>query len=149
MVHQFQFVNVSNPTQPVSSKSRKSTQSHVMRQAHARKRRLQIQKYQDESVICGTRQDLAIFKAVLPSPLSQGFTNSEDPFSSLAQPLKPEEYFLLDHCMFIFPMPNRLPCHYFVIAAFSMGFFSTYTVYHFHSSLLIISQISKSWCRIR
>ena len=32
------------------------------------------------------------------SPLIQRFANSKDPFASLARPLLPEEYFLLDHC---------------------------------------------------
>ncbi|KAL5351898.1 hypothetical protein ACLOAV_003760 [Pseudogymnoascus australis] len=68
-----------------------------MRQAHAKKRRLQIQRYKIESIICGTKQDLTIFKSVLSSPLSQVFASGKDPFLCLARPLTSEEYFLLDH----------------------------------------------------
>lgn len=135
MARQFQFVTVSNPTEPASSESRKLNHSHVMRQAHAKKRRLQTQRYQNESIICGTKQDLTIFKSVLSSPLSHVFTNSKDPFSSLARPLTSEEYFLLDHCMFIDAMSDCLPGHHFVILTFGMGFSSSYTLDPFRSDI--------------
>ena len=109
MARQFQFVTVSNPTRPGSSESRKSTHSHVMRQVHAKKRRLQTQRFQNESINCGTKQNLRIFKPFVSSPLRQVFTNTKDPFSSLARPLLSEEYFLLDHCMFMDAIPDYLP----------------------------------------
>lgn len=109
---QFQFVTVSDPTQPACSESRKVTHSHVMRQAHARKRHLEIQRYQNESRICssGTKQDVTTLKvSLLSSPLSNQVNDSigKDPFSSLARPLTSEEYFLLDHCMLMFKHASR------------------------------------------
>lgn len=105
---QYLFVaNKSDPTQPSSPDSRKSTHSHVMRQAHARKRRLQTQKYQKESNngSSGLNHDVAFLKetVVLSNPFSDSinYTIGKDPFSSLARPLTSDEYFLLDHCMLI------------------------------------------------
>jgi len=149
MARQFQFVTVSNPTEPAWTEARKSIHSHVMRQAHAKKRRLQTQRYQNESVICGTKQDLTIFKSVLSSPLSQVFTNSKDPFSSLARSLTSDEYFLLDHCMFIVAMPDCLPGHHLVILIFSIDFSSAIHWIPSVPLFLIRSQISRSSCRIR
>ncbi|EPE26569.1 hypothetical protein GLAREA_02482 [Glarea lozoyensis ATCC 20868] len=97
MARQFQFVTVPDPLKPASFGARKSNQSHVMRQAHAKKRRLQIQKYQNEPLVGAVKQGPTIYDAVLWSPLSQGMTNGKDPFSSMARPLMSEEYFLLDH----------------------------------------------------
>jgi hypothetical protein len=70
-----------------------------MRQAHGKKRRLQVQRYQNESSRSGPKRDLSIFTTVLSSPLSQGINNVKDPFSSMARSLTSGEYFLLDHCM--------------------------------------------------
>lgn len=109
MAAQFQFVTVSNPTKSGSSESRKLNHSHIMRQVHAKKRLLQMQRFQNESINCGTKPNLGIFKPFLSSPLHQVFTNTKDPFSSLARPLLSEEYFLLDHCMFIDAIPDCLP----------------------------------------
>jgi len=106
-----------------------------MRQAHAKKRRLQMQIFHNESIIGETRQNLTILKSVLSSPLSQVFTNSKDPFSSLARPLTSDEYFLLDHCMFIDATPDCLAGHHFVILAFGMGFSSSYTLDPFRSDI--------------
>lgn len=131
MARQFQFVTVSNPTEPASSESRKSAHSHVMRQTHAKKRRLRTQKYQNDSVVRGKKQDLTIFISVLSSPMSQVFTNSKDPFSSLARPLTSEEYFLLNHCMYKDARPDCLSGHLFVILPLGMGFSSSSTLNSF------------------
>lgn len=98
MVRQFQFVSASEPTGHVSSESRKMNHSHVMRHVHAKKRRLRTQRHQDEYIGTGREQVSITSEMGSSSPLIQRFANSKDPFTSLARPLLPEEYFLLDHC---------------------------------------------------
>lgn len=100
MPRQFEFVTVSNPSAPASSEDRRLTYSAAMRQAHAKRRRFQVQKYREESVNKDpiTRQKVEIFalsSSSLPKPLPG---NGMDPFSSLERPLSSEEYFLLHHC---------------------------------------------------
>ncbi|KAF4968000.1 hypothetical protein FSARC_4561 [Fusarium sarcochroum] len=96
MTSQIQFVGVFKPTKHVSSESRKLNHSHVMRHVHAKKRRLQTQRYQDELSV-GMEQNLTTSEKIVPGPITQGFANGKDPFASLARPLSPVEYFLLDH----------------------------------------------------
>ncbi|PVI03966.1 hypothetical protein DM02DRAFT_625290 [Periconia macrospinosa] len=94
--NQFQFITVSNPMKSGAAGSRKANHSHIMRQIHARKRRLQMQRYVDESMDNGANQDLSIFEWFLAVPLRQ-VSSRTDPFSSMARPLSLVEEFLLDH----------------------------------------------------
>ncbi|CAI6081942.1 unnamed protein product [Clonostachys chloroleuca] len=97
MARRFQFVSASTPTERVSSQSRKSNHSHVMRHVHARKRRLRTQRYQDKLINAGMEMNQTTLQIGLPSPPIPRFASSGDPFSSFARPLSSEEYFLLDH----------------------------------------------------
>ncbi|CAG9996122.1 unnamed protein product [Clonostachys byssicola] len=97
MARRFQFVSASTPTERVSSESRKSNHSHVMRHVHARKRRLRTQRYRDELINAGINVDQTTSQIGLSSPPIPRFATSGDPFSSSARPLSSEEYFLLDY----------------------------------------------------
>ncbi|KAI1302209.1 hypothetical protein F5Y03DRAFT_362042 [Xylaria venustula] len=97
MVRQFQFVTVSNPTEAPSSESKKLAYSHAFRQAHAKRRRLQTEKYRKEVAKVPENKVFSTSEEAVSSPLSQVLTGNKDPFSSLARPLSSVEYFLLNH----------------------------------------------------
>ncbi|KAH7118392.1 hypothetical protein EDB81DRAFT_701451 [Dactylonectria macrodidyma] len=94
----FQFVNVSNPGNPASSETRTLTHSHAIRQAHAKERRLRMQRYHSETsqVNVGEHETTAL-EPRFPGPLSQIPDNSRDPFSTLPRSMSSQEYFLLDY----------------------------------------------------
>ncbi|KAH7137619.1 hypothetical protein EDB81DRAFT_900988, partial [Dactylonectria macrodidyma] len=94
----FQFVNVSNPGNPASSETRTLTHSHAIRQAHAKERRLRMQRYHSEAsqVNAGEHETTAL-EPCFPGPLSQMPDNSRDPFSTLPRSMSSQEYFLLDY----------------------------------------------------
>ncbi|KAH6635879.1 hypothetical protein F5144DRAFT_565710 [Chaetomium tenue] len=100
MARQFRFVAVSNPTEAPSSESKKLAYSHAFRQAHAQRRRKQIEGHRKAAA---TSPSLAVGKAfvvpgeVVLAPLNHVLTSNQDPFSSLARPLSLMEYYLLDH----------------------------------------------------
>lgn len=96
MPRQFQFVAVSNPTGPVPSESRKLSHSHATRNAHARERRLRMERYQRETRLSTLKQNSTVVE--IPSPLVQMPGHGKDPFAALARSLSSQEYFLLDHC---------------------------------------------------
>jgi hypothetical protein len=68
-----------------------------------------MQRFQNEPINFGMKQNLRIFRPFLSNPLRQVLTNTKDPFSSLARPLLSEEYFLLDHCKFTDAIPDSYP----------------------------------------
>ncbi|KAJ4248762.1 hypothetical protein NW762_012600 [Fusarium torreyae] len=77
-----------------------------MRHVHAKKRRLQAQRYQDGLVNVSKEQNLVTSETARPGPIIERFASAKDPFSSLARPLSPVEHFLLDHCMPIDSLHN-------------------------------------------
>ena len=95
MPRQFQFVAVSNPTGPVPSESRKLSHAHVTREAHAKARRLRVQKYRNEMMQSRTEP---LVDAETPSPLVRIPKRCESLFSASAPSLSSQEHFLLDHC---------------------------------------------------
>ncbi|KAK0735221.1 hypothetical protein B0T26DRAFT_599880, partial [Lasiosphaeria miniovina] len=97
MVRQFRFVAVSNPVEAPSSASKKLAYSHAFRQAHAERRREQTEKYRREIASIPVTKVCTASDEVVSSPPSQVLSSNKDPFSSLARPLSPVEYFLLDH----------------------------------------------------
>ncbi|KAI0967669.1 hypothetical protein F4678DRAFT_445144 [Xylaria arbuscula] len=97
MVRQFQFVAVSNPTGAPSSESKKLAYSHAFRQAHAKRRRLQTEKYRKEIANVPGNKVFTTSEEAVSSPFSPVLDSNEDPFSSLARPLSSLEYFLLNN----------------------------------------------------
>ncbi|KAI1365928.1 hypothetical protein F5Y08DRAFT_327673 [Xylaria arbuscula] len=97
MARRFQFVAVSNPTEAPSSESKKSAYSHAFRQAHAKRRREQMERYRKEVIYNPPKNTLNISERAILSPWSQTLNGNKDPFSALARPLSSAEYFLLDH----------------------------------------------------
>lgn len=118
------FVNISQPAVGDARSAQQQARSHSAREAHARARRLQVEKYQRHSAVQqaeGSRldcQDVAM--EILPkgpflamssnaedlergladifSPVNQLVSNCKDPFSCSAISLTPTDHFLLDHC---------------------------------------------------
>lgn len=104
MAHRFEFVVVSNPTEAPLPKSKKLAYSHAFRQAHARRRREQTEKYRKEIAIVPAGNVSPASEEVALGPLSQVLLKfTEDPFSSMARPLSRVEYFLLGHCKLFLP----------------------------------------------
>ncbi|KAF2970336.1 hypothetical protein GQX73_g3219 [Xylaria multiplex] len=97
MARQFQFVAVSNPTEAPSFESKKLAYSHAFRQAHARRRREQTEKYRKEIACVSVNKAFTVSEEAASSPLSQVLDSNKDLFSSLARPLSSVEYFLLNH----------------------------------------------------
>ncbi|KAI1426870.1 hypothetical protein F5Y12DRAFT_238238 [Xylaria sp. FL1777] len=97
MARQFQFVAVSNPMEALSSESKKLAYSHAFRQAHARRRREQTEKYRKEITSVRVNKVFTASEEAILSPLSQVFNSNKDLFSSLARPLSSVENFLLNH----------------------------------------------------
>ncbi|KAK0701155.1 hypothetical protein B0T21DRAFT_379285 [Apiosordaria backusii] len=97
MARQFQFVAVSNPTVAPSSESKKMAYSHAFRQAHAQRRRKQMQKYRKEIANAPVDKIFTVTEEDVPSPLSQAFNGNKDLFSCLPRRLSSVEYFLLNH----------------------------------------------------
>jgi hypothetical protein len=111
MARQFQFVVVSNPTEAPSPESKKLAYSHAFRQAHAQRRREQTERYRKEIASVLVKKVSTASEETVSSPLSQVLNSNRDLFSSLARPLSPVEYFLLNHCMSIitvFLLPKYL-----------------------------------------
>lgn len=102
MARQFRFVVVSNPTERPSSESKKLAYSHAFRDAHAQRRRKQMEKHRKATISVTpppvSKVLTAPGEAVL-APLSHVLNSNQDPFSALARPLSSMEYFLLNHCM--------------------------------------------------
>lgn len=97
------FVNVSNPTERITSESRSQAHSHAIRQAHAKKRHQQTQKYQDEVLRAqvGEKPTAALDldqdrSLVVLNPRAE--LPARDPLSNFARSLPSHEYFLLDRC---------------------------------------------------
>ncbi|KAF5013415.1 hypothetical protein FDECE_603 [Fusarium decemcellulare] len=111
MPRQFQFVAVSNPTGPVPSESRKLSHSHATREAHARERRLRVQRYQREVAQFRPKVDLSVFETL--QPLIREPNSEWDPFSAIARPLSHQEYFLLDHYIRVVVPHSAMHCALF------------------------------------
>ncbi|KAK3313648.1 hypothetical protein B0H66DRAFT_357662 [Apodospora peruviana] len=97
MARQFQFVTVSNPTEAPSANSKKLAFSHAFRQAHAQRRRERTEKYRKEVASVAVNKVLTASDEAVSIPPIQALGSRKDPFSSLARPLSPVEYFLLNH----------------------------------------------------
>lgn len=120
MTSQFRFV-VSHPTEAPSSESKRLAYSHAFRQAHAQRRRKQIESHRKATATSPSFTVGEAFtapgEAVSASwpRLSHMLNGNRDPFSSLARPLSSTEYFLLNHCMYstiiIFFITMTLPRH--------------------------------------
>lgn len=98
MPRKFQFIAVSDPTEPISSESRKLTNSHVIRQRHAKERRLRTQSYQRALPRVQEEQDAMLSRWHVSKSLTGVLDYSRDPFSALPKPLSSQDYFLLHHC---------------------------------------------------
>ncbi|GAB1311917.1 hypothetical protein MFIFM68171_02127 [Madurella fahalii] len=96
MTRQFHFVAVSNPTEAPSSESKKLAYSHAFRQAHARRRHEQTEKYRKEIASVLVNKVFTASEEAVSSALSQVLSSNKDPFSSLARPLSSVEYFLFN-----------------------------------------------------
>ncbi|KAL4884467.1 hypothetical protein BJY04DRAFT_215434 [Aspergillus karnatakaensis] len=97
MARRFQFVTISNPTGYPSSKAKKSAYSHAFRQAHAQRRREQIEKHRRETVKLPIDKVSTAAGDAISSPLIHELNSNKDPFSSMARQLSSVEYFLLNH----------------------------------------------------
>ncbi|KAJ4004011.1 hypothetical protein NW766_011867 [Fusarium irregulare] len=98
MPRNFQFVSVSNPTEPVSRHVRSLTHSHAVRQRHAKERRLRMQKHQED-----------LFRNAESVSLNKVLGYSHDPFAVLPKQLLSHENFLLDHYIrVVFPDKVKL-----------------------------------------
>ncbi|KAH6887046.1 hypothetical protein B0T10DRAFT_539215 [Thelonectria olida] len=110
MPRQFQFVSVSNPTEPVSSDVRKLTHSHAIRQVHAEERRLRTQRYRREVLRARAEENRALLD---PGFVSRMLSYGRDPFSTLARPLSSQEHFLLDHYVRVVVPYSAMHCGLF------------------------------------
>lgn len=114
MARQFRFVVVSNPTEAPSSESKKLAYSHAFRQAHAQRRRKQIENHRKAAATSPSPAVGKTFTAPEEAALARlnhVLNNNQDPFSSLARPLSSMEYFLLNHCMSIIIVIHLLPVY--------------------------------------
>ncbi|TGJ79593.1 hypothetical protein E0Z10_g9167 [Xylaria hypoxylon] len=75
MARQFQFVAVSNPTEAPSAESKKLAYSHAFRQAHARRRREQTEKYRKEIISVPVNKVFTTSEEAVSRPLSQALNN--------------------------------------------------------------------------
>ncbi|KAI8716136.1 Epimerase domain-containing protein [Fusarium sp. LHS14.1] len=110
MPRQFQFVAVSNPTGPVPSESRKLSHAHVTREAHAKERRLRVQRYRKETMQSLTER---LAGDETPSLLVEIPECCKSLFSASALSLSPQERFLLDHYIRIVVPYSAVHCGLF------------------------------------
>ncbi|EGU76106.1 hypothetical protein FOXB_13403 [Fusarium oxysporum f. sp. conglutinans Fo5176] len=102
MPRNFQFVTVSNPTEPVPSHVRSLTHSHAVRQRHAKERRLRMQKHQEDMSRNAER-----------TSLNKLLGYGRDPFDALPKQLLSHENFLLDHYVRVVVPYNVKTCRLF------------------------------------
>ncbi|RKK93622.1 hypothetical protein BFJ68_g15479 [Fusarium oxysporum] len=102
MPRNFQFVTVSNPTEPVPSHVRSLTRSHAVRQRHAKERRLRMQKHQEDMSRNAER-----------TSLNKLLGYGRDPFDALPKQLLSHENFLLDHYVGVVVPHNVKTCRLF------------------------------------
>ncbi|KAI3579953.1 hypothetical protein IWW34DRAFT_819170 [Fusarium oxysporum f. sp. albedinis] len=102
MPRNFQFVTVSNPTEPVPSHVRSLTRSHAVRQRHAKERRLRMQKHQEDMSRNAER-----------TSLNKLLGYGRDPFDALPKQLLSHENFLLDHYVRVVVPHNVKTCRLF------------------------------------
>jgi hypothetical protein len=98
MARLFQFVNVTDARTSTSPESRRSNHSHIMREVHAKKRRLQVQRFRHEMILNKAKPDFERFLPFLLDSSPQGLSGNKDPFSSFARPLLSGEHNLLNYC---------------------------------------------------
>ncbi|KAH8174422.1 hypothetical protein LIA77_05841 [Sarocladium implicatum] len=116
---QFRFVTTTSPSGRVSSQTRKTNHSHVMRHVHQKKRLSRIQQNRDAVAVAGADADEDAgavrqvqtevhVPAVDPRTAQiQRYGSSRDPFSTLARPLSSEEYSLLNNYVHVV-MPSAI-----------------------------------------
>ncbi|KAF5974843.1 hypothetical protein FCOIX_8034 [Fusarium coicis] len=102
MPRDFQFVTVSKPSEPIPQNLRSLTHSHVVRQRHAKERRLRMQKHQEDMARNAER-----------TSLSRVLGYSCDPFAALPKQLLSHETFLLDHYIRVVVPYNVKTCRLF------------------------------------
>lgn len=98
MPREFQFVAVLRPTEPVPFETRKLTHSHARRQTHAMKKRLRMQRLQENATQAHAENAMVVLGPPFLSLPSSIVSSRKDIFSVLPRPLSHQEHFLLDHC---------------------------------------------------
>ncbi|CAI6101230.1 unnamed protein product [Clonostachys chloroleuca] len=111
MPHEFQFVAVLRPTEPVPFETRKLTHSHARRQTHAMKKRLRMQRLQENATQAHAENAMVVLGPPFLSLPSSIVSSRKDIFSVLPRPLSHQEHFLLDHYVRIVVPHATATCH--------------------------------------